>query len=291
MEVGAKLALIQQLGVVPVCARWQAGLPAVAEEPELAVKYARWVRAACRRVGGCPRAWSQGSPAWACGQRALPAHAACKQSWLGRVHGKEGKEGAWKGRQEGRGMPEGGQGRPCIALLRHAAILALAHSTTLCCQQQHPPPLLPLSGCTPVPRPSRLLRLLAALATEVLEAWKKVENSVLSMAAVGLEVDAEAASEAGAACATAGQLMDALFPAVLAALRAGNDEVAAAVVPFLLSYVARLKALQKRGGAHGALPPGQAAHVPAILESLAACARFPDDSAAYEVAASSATER
>ncbi|KAL4444906.1 hypothetical protein ABPG77_003956 [Micractinium sp. CCAP 211/92] len=174
MEVGAKLSLIQQLGVVPVCARWRAGLPAVDEEPELAVKYAR---------------------------------------------------------------------------------------------------------------------LLAALATEVLEAWKKVENSVLSMAAVGLEVDAEASSEASAACATAGQLMDALFPAVLAALRAGHDEVAAAVVPFLLSYVARLRALQKRGGAEGALPPGQAAHVPAILESLAACARFPDDSAAYEVAASSATER
>lgn len=126
----------------------------------------------------------------------------------------------------------------------------------------------------------------------MLEAWKKVENSVLSMAAVGLEVDAEASSEAGAACATAAQLMDALFPAVLAALRAGHDEVAAAVVPFLLSYVARLRALQKRGGgADGALPPGQAAHVPAILESLAACARFPDDSAAYEVAASSATER
>lgn len=75
MEVGAKLALIQQLGVVPVCARWQAGLPAVDEEPELAVKYAR---------------------------------------------------------------------------------------------------------------------LLAALATEVLESWKKVENSVLSMAAVGLEVDDDA---------------------------------------------------------------------------------------------------
>ncbi len=41
MEVGAKLSLIQQLGVVPVCARWRAGLPAVDEEPELAVKYAR----------------------------------------------------------------------------------------------------------------------------------------------------------------------------------------------------------------------------------------------------------
>ena len=41
MEATPKLTLIQQLGVVPVCARWQAGLPAVDEEPELAVKYSR----------------------------------------------------------------------------------------------------------------------------------------------------------------------------------------------------------------------------------------------------------
>lgn len=47
-------------------------------------------------------------------------------------------------------------------------------------------------------------KLLATLATEVLEAWKKVENSVLSMAAVGLAVDEEASSEAGAACTAAG---------------------------------------------------------------------------------------
>jgi hypothetical protein len=41
MEATPKLTLIQQLGVVPVCARWQSGLPNVEEEPELAVKYAR----------------------------------------------------------------------------------------------------------------------------------------------------------------------------------------------------------------------------------------------------------
>ena len=35
---------------------------------------------------------------------------------------------------------------------------------------------------------ARYARLLAALAGEVLESWKKVENSVLSMAAVGLPV-------------------------------------------------------------------------------------------------------
>lgn len=73
-----------------------------------------------------------------------------------------------------------------------------------------------------------------------------MENSVLSMAAVGLAVDEEAASEAGAACSAACSLLDQLFPAVLAALRTGHDEIAAAGVPFLLSYVTRLKAVQVR---------------------------------------------
>lgn len=172
MEAVPKLTLIQQLGVVPVCAGWQSGLPSVEEEPDLAVKYSK---------------------------------------------------------------------------------------------------------------------LLATLATEVLEAWKKVENSVLSMAAVGLAVDEEASSEAGAACTAAASLLDQLFPAVLASLRTGNDEIAATAVPFLMAYVTRLKAVQKR--MNGSLPPHQAEHVPAILEALAACARFSDDSAAYEAEAASASER
>lgn len=47
--------------------------------------------------------------------------------------------------------------------------------------------------------------------------------------------------------------------------------------------------LQKRMS--GTLPADQAQHVPAILGALAACARFSDDSAAYEAEAASATER
>lgn len=39
-----------------------------------------------------------------------------------------------------------------------------------------------------------------------------------------------------------------LLPAVLAAVRHPEDEVALAVVPFLLSWVARLKSIQKRTG-------------------------------------------
>ena len=42
--------------------------------------------------------------------------------------------------------------------------------------------------------------------------------------------------------------MQDLLPAVLATLRDSEDEVATAVVPFLNSWVARLKANQKRTG-------------------------------------------
>ena len=41
---------------------------------------------------------------------------------------------------------------------------------------------------------------------QVLEAWKKVENSVVSLVAVGLAVDEEASAEASAACTAAGEL-------------------------------------------------------------------------------------
>ena len=60
-------------------------------------------------------------------------------------------------------------------------------------------------------------------------------------------VDADASSEAGAACAAAADLLDALLPAVLAALASGVDEVSAAVAPFLLAYVARLRTVHKVG--------------------------------------------
>ena len=48
---------------------------------------------------------------------------------------------------------------------------------------------------------------------EALEAWKKVENSIVSFTAVGISIDSEAASEASAACATAQALIVSLFPA------------------------------------------------------------------------------
>jgi len=131
-------------------------------------------------------------------------------------------------------------------------------------------------------------KLLAALATEVLEAWKKVENSVLSMAAVGLDVGEEAGAEASTACGAAAQLLDALFPAVLTALRMANDEIATSVVPFVISYIARVRMLQKR--ANGVVPAQVIGQLPAILEATAACARFSDDSMVYAIAPASSGE-
>ena len=58
-------------------------------------------------------------------------------------------------------------------------------------------------------------KLALSLHAEALEAWKKVENSIVSFAAVGISIDTEAASEASAACATAQALIVSLFPAGL----------------------------------------------------------------------------
>ena len=56
---------------------------------------------------------------------------------------------------------------------------------------------------------------------------------MVSLAAVGLTVDAGATSEAAAACELAARLLDELFPAVLAALRHDDDAAAMSIVPFL----------------------------------------------------------
>lgn len=172
MEAGAKLNLIQTLGVVPECSSWRNGLPGVDEDPSLGIKYAK---------------------------------------------------------------------------------------------------------------------LLAALATEALEAWKKVENSVLSMQAVGLDVSDEAGGEATAACRVASSILDALFPAVLRTLRNEDYEVSAAMAPFLQSHVSRLRTLQKRN--NGVLGPENVAQLLPIQESVAESARFNNDSDVYATMSSTDVDK
>lgn len=117
-------------------------------------------------------------------------------------------------------------------------------------------------------------QLLASLATEVLESLKKIENSIVSMQAVGLEVDAEATAEASVLCTTAHELLALLVPPVLRALQMGDVDVISAVLPFLLSFVARLKTATKRDG--GTLPTPALQQIPAMYQSITAAARFPD---------------
>lgn len=71
----------------------------------------------------------------------------------------------------------------------------------------------------------------------------------MSFSAVGLDIEEEAMQEAASTCQAADSLIQQLLLAVMATLRHSEDEVAMAVVPFLLSWVARLKANQKRSNA------------------------------------------
>lgn len=74
-------------------------------------------------------------------------------------------------------------------------------------------------------------------------------TQVISLAAVGLVVAADATAEAQSTCEMGSRLLNELFPAVLAALRHPDEGAAMAVLPFLHAYVAKLKTSLKRSGA------------------------------------------
>jgi len=146
-------------------------------------------------------------------------------------------------------------------------------------------------------------RLLAVLATEVLESLKKVENSIVSLQAVGLDVDEEAGAEATALCSAASSLLSELMPTVLRVLESGGeDDITMAVLPFLSSHVARLRTLGRRrktlGGGGGGfnddnnnnnssssnnrelsslLPPEAASQLALIGKAVAVASRYPED--------------
>lgn len=67
----------------------------------------------------------------------------------------------------------------------------------------------------------------------------QVENSVISIMAVGLSVDDETRKEAQDALLMGDTMLQLLFPAVLRMLRYPDYQVAAAAVPCLLDHVAR----------------------------------------------------
>jgi len=139
-------------------------------------------------------------------------------------------------------------------------------------------------------------KLLTTLATEVLEAWKKVENSVLSVQAVGLAVEQDAAAEATTTCAIASGMMDQLFPSIVAGFRIPDEEICESIAPFMLSYIARVRMISKRNMARGehtetnGMSRTLETQVLAILEAVAVNARFADDSSVYPIDPASVEE-
>eukprot|EP00879_Flechtneria_rotunda_P017634 GHRR01018485.1.p1 GENE.GHRR01018485.1~~GHRR01018485.1.p1 ORF type:complete len:825 (+),score=308.84 GHRR01018485.1:604-3078(+) len=119
-------------------------------------------------------------------------------------------------------------------------------------------------------------KLLATLAGEVMDALKRVENVIISFTVAGLGVDDEAGRDAGAAAQTANRLLDSLTRAVLTAFCSGLDTISMPLVPFISAYVARLRALVKRGQQ---LPAAAQMHLQAVLQGVAAATRYPDNGA------------
>ncbi|GAX84343.1 hypothetical protein CEUSTIGMA_g11765.t1 [Chlamydomonas eustigma] len=122
----------------------------------------------------------------------------------------------------------------------------------------------------------RCAHLLATLATEILDSLKRLENGVISLAAIGLSVDDEAAVEVKGGSELGSRQLAALFPVILTAFKSGVEEVALPLMPFMHAYTARLKVQQKRSQG---LPAEATMHIHAILEGLAMTSRYPVDSA------------
>lgn len=122
---------------------------------------------------------------------------------------------------------------------------------------------------------SRIARTLACVCSETLEASKRVDNSLVGIAAVGLDVDACAAAEARSLVAAADAALTALFPVAVSIMGHLDGQVASVSLPFLLNYVARVRAQQKRGMGPG---PQQRDMVAGLIASVPAAACYPIDS-------------
>jgi hypothetical protein len=81
---------------------------------------------------------------------------------------------------------------------------------------------------------------------------------VISFNVTGLGLHDEAGREATQAAQTANSLLDALTRAALTAFCSGLDTISMPLVPFMSGYVARLRALVKRGQQ---LPQGAQGHI------------------------------
>lgn len=81
---------------------------------------------------------------------------------------------------------------------------------------------------------------------------------VISFNVTGLGVDDEASREATLAAQAANRLLESLTRAALTAFCSGLETISMPLVPFISGYVARLRALVKRGQQ---LPAGAQMHI------------------------------
>jgi exportin-T len=95
--------------------------------------------------------------------------------------------------------------------------------------------------------PGALGSLLASVATELDDSLKKIENSVVGIAAVGLDMDPETMREATRERALAERLLNDVVPVIFTALTSPALDVCAPAVTFLTTYVNRLKRLAQSG--------------------------------------------
>lgn len=123
---------------------------------------------------------------------------------------------------------------------------------------------------------AKYAKLLATLAGEVMDALKRIENVVISFTTLGLGVNDDAGREAGMAAASANQLLESLTRAALNAFSSGIETISMPLLSFINSYVARLRALVKRGEQ---LPASAQLHLQAIFGGVAAAARYPNNGA------------
>ena len=102
-----------------------------------------------------------------------------------------------------------------------------------------------------------------------------MDNSLVGIAAVGLDVRASAAAEARALVAVADAALTALFPVAVSIMGHADGQVASVSLPFLLNYVARVRAQQKRGVGPS---PAQRDMITGLIAAVAAAACYPADS-------------
>jgi hypothetical protein len=81
---------------------------------------------------------------------------------------------------------------------------------------------------------------------------------VISFNTLGLGVNDDASREASLAAASANQLLDSLTRAALNAFSSGLETISMPLLSFITAYVARLRALVKRGEQ---LPPSAQMHL------------------------------